>query len=100
VLYELLTGLSLFAGPTVSDTMAAVLKTEPDISPIPLEVRPIIERCLRKDPRRRWRDIAVVRLALEEGPPAAPVPMPRRRVLPWTIAAALAVVAAGSAWLT
>src|ERR1043165_6485748 len=32
VLYELLTGRQLFAGDTVSDTLAAVLKTDPDWS--------------------------------------------------------------------
>ena len=32
VLYEMLTGARLFDGETVSDTLAAVLKTEPDFS--------------------------------------------------------------------
>ena len=53
LLGEMLTGRPLFAGPTVSDTLAAVLKTDPDLSAIPAHVRPILERCLRKDPRRR-----------------------------------------------
>jgi serine/threonine-protein kinase len=90
VLYQMLTGRQLFAGLTISDTLAAVLKTEPDLSPIPDQVRPIVERCLRKDPRRRWQAIGDVRLALEEGEPAAagPVgaPAPRPRI-PWAIAA-------------
>jgi serine/threonine-protein kinase len=83
VLYEMLTGKSLFAGPTLSDTLAAVLKTEPDVSALPAQVRPAIERCLRKDPRRRWRDMGDVRMALEEAltAPAAVAP-PRRSVLP------------------
>ena len=53
VLYEILTGRQLFAGHTISDTLAAVLKTEPDLAGVPAQVRPIVERCLRKDPRRR-----------------------------------------------
>ena len=83
MLYEMLTGKSLFAGPTLSDTLAAVLKTEPDVSALPAQVRPAIERCLRKDPRRRWRDMGDVRMALEEAltAPAAVAP-PRRSVLP------------------
>ena len=32
VLYEMLAGRRLFAGPTLSDTLAAVLKTEPDLA--------------------------------------------------------------------
>ena len=35
VLYEMLTGTRLFAGATVSDTLAAVLKTEPDWTTLP-----------------------------------------------------------------
>src|SRR5262249_13812306 len=91
VLHEMLTGHTLFAGPTISDTLAAVLKTEPDVSAVPPEVRPVIERCLRKDPLRRWRDIGDVRVALEEGTPAAGVP--RRSALPWVAASICALIA-------
>ena len=37
VLYEMLTGKQPFAGATVSDTLAAVLKTEPDWDAVPAE---------------------------------------------------------------
>jgi serine/threonine-protein kinase len=95
VLYEMLTGRPLFAGATISDTIAAVLKTEPDLSAMPAEVRPLVERCLRKDPRRRWQCIGDVRIALEEGLPVVPsIPsVARHQAIPWTIAAALAVAA-------
>jgi serine/threonine-protein kinase len=88
VLFEMLTGRALFAGATVSDTLAAVLKTEVDLSVIAEPVRSVVEKCLRKDARRRWRDIGDVRLALEEGLPAATPLQPRRRVLQWVVAAA------------
>jgi serine/threonine-protein kinase len=78
VLYEMLAGRALFAGPTISDTLAAVLKTEPDVTAVPAAVRPIVERCLRKDPRQRWQAIGDVRIALEEGPPV--VQAMRRRL--------------------
>jgi serine/threonine-protein kinase len=99
VLYEMLTGRALFTGPTVSDTLATVLKTEPDLTGLPASVRPAMERCLRKDPRRRWRAIGDVRMALEEGlgaPGAAPAAA-RSRALPWGVAAVLgiALLAAG-----
>jgi serine/threonine protein kinase len=73
VLYEMLTAHQLFAGPTVSDTLAAVLKTEGDLAVLPVQLRPIVERCLRKDPRRRWQAIGDVRVALEEGVPVVEV---------------------------
>jgi len=97
VLYEILTGRTLFAGPSISDTLAAVLKTEPDLSAIPAEVRPILERCLRKDLRRRWQASGDVRLTLEEGLPAAAPPAPRRNSLLWPIAAAVLAVALAAA---
>jgi serine/threonine-protein kinase len=94
VLYEMLTGRPLFAGPTISDILATVLKTEPDLSRITESVRPIVERCLRKDPRRRWQAIGDVRLALEEGVAAPPAAGPRRSS--WLLPAALAVALAAS----
>ncbi len=104
VLWELLAGRRLFTGDTVSDTLAAVLKTEVDLSPIPVRVRPIVERCLRKDPRQRWHDIADVRIEIEEaiGEGAEGKgwqAKARPTWLPWVIAGGLAVVAAGCAWI-
>jgi serine/threonine-protein kinase len=57
VLYEMLAGKRAFSGPTVSDTLASILKGEPDLSGIPAKVRRLLESCLEKDPRRRLRDI-------------------------------------------
>ena len=71
VLWEMLTGRKLFEGETVSDVMAAVLTHEPDISELPSQtpsyLRHLMDRCLRRDPKRRMRDMGDVRLALEEG---------------------------------
>jgi serine/threonine protein kinase len=66
VLYEMLTGLQLFASDTVLDTLAGVLRKEPDWEKVPAKVRPLLRRCLQKDPNRRLRDIADVKLELEE----------------------------------
>src|SRR5580700_11178238 len=57
VLYEMLTGQQLFRGETISDTLAAVLKEEPDLMRVPPKVRRLIESCLKKDPKQRLRDI-------------------------------------------
>ena len=89
VLYEMLAGRRLFAGPTLSDTLAAVLKTEPDLARVPVQARRIVERCLRKDPRQRWQAIGDVRIAIEEslaGETAEPASVPpRRNVLRWAM---------------
>jgi Tol biopolymer transport system component len=70
VLLEMLTGRNTFAAATVSDTLASVLKSAPDFAALPPEVpspvRRALERCLRKDPRERARDIGDVRLDLAE----------------------------------
>jgi serine/threonine protein kinase/Tol biopolymer transport system component len=70
VLYEMLTGRPAFPGDTISDTIAAVLEREPDWAAlpaaIPLKVRDLLHRCMRKDPKRRLHDIADARIEIEE----------------------------------
>ena len=65
VVYEMLTGRRAFAGPTISDTIAAVLEREPDWAALPpstpLSIRRLLRRCLEKDVRRRLRDIGDAR---------------------------------------
>jgi serine/threonine protein kinase len=101
VLYEMLTRRQLFAGPTISDTLATVLKTEPNVAAVPAELRPIIERCLRKDARRRWRDIGDVRVALEDAPeaPSTSAASPSVTRTRWWIPVAV-VAAAALGWLS
>jgi serine/threonine protein kinase len=71
VLYESLTGRQAFPpGETVSDAIAAILSEEPNWSALPATVpsgiQSLLERCLRKDPRRRLHDIADGRIELED----------------------------------
>src|SRR5207249_6727432 len=71
VLYETLTGKRAFAGEDVSDTLASVLRGEPDWSALPTEtthLTSVLQRCLEKDVKRRLRDIADVKLLLEAAP--------------------------------
>src|ERR1700684_4256193 len=105
VLFEMLTGRMAFRGETATDTLASVIKDEPDWSQLPEatpgRVRVLVERCLQKDPRQRLRDIGDARIPLDEvlsGAPeltsvvAAPVDQPLwRRALPWAVAALLLV---------
>jgi Tol biopolymer transport system component len=74
LVYEMLSGRRLFEGETVSDTLAAVLKTDPDWSALPAatppHVRRLLQRCLERDAKRRLRDVGEARIALSE--PAEP----------------------------
>ena len=69
VLYEMLTGRRAFEGDDVSDTMAAVLRAEPDWSALPAGTPSLVVRllrgCLQKDRRTRISDIAVARFELD-----------------------------------
>ncbi len=114
VLYECLTGRQAFRGESVSDTLAAILKSEPDWSTLPSEtpsrIRDLLRRCLQKDPRRRLHDIADARIEIEEalsapaGTPAAagsatqPTAAGRSQML-WALAGLLAGALAASALL-
>jgi serine/threonine protein kinase/Tol biopolymer transport system component len=70
VLYEVLTAKRAFPGDAVAETLAAVLKNEPDWSQLPSatppHVRVLLHRCLQKDPKQRLRDIGDARISLEE----------------------------------
>ena len=69
-LYEALTGKKTFQGETVTDTIANVVKSEPDWDRLPTatpwRVRDLLARCLRKDPTQRLRDIGAARLDVED----------------------------------
>ncbi len=71
VLYEMVTGKRAFTGDSKLSTLASVLHSEPlPLSQvgqgIPRDVERIINRCLRKDPQRRWQSMADIKVALED----------------------------------
>jgi serine/threonine-protein kinase len=70
LLYEMLTGKLAFSGETVADTLAAVMRGEPDWSAlpqsIPLRIRDLLQRCLRKDVKQRPQAIGDARITIEE----------------------------------
>ncbi len=104
VLYEMLTGRVAFKGVSVSDTIAAVLGSEPAWDGLPdgtpANVRLLLQRCLEKDPTRRLRDLGDARLeiddALSRAAPGTRQPGPVFRVVP-PIAATLVLIAAAAA---
>src|SRR5688572_26578293 len=70
VLYEMLTGGSLFARGTTTETLACVLEAPPDFARLPPATPPgvqrLVRRCLEKDPRRRLRDMGDAKIELED----------------------------------
>ena len=80
VLYEMLAGRRAFEGEDVSDTLAAVLRDEPDWlalpDRLPSSIRQLLRQCLDKEPTRRLGDMSVARLEIEEAlrEPATDVP--------------------------
>ncbi|NNE08316.1 MAG: serine/threonine protein kinase, partial [Gemmatimonadetes bacterium] len=111
ILWEMVTGERLFQGETISDTLAAVLRAEPDWSKLPVDEAPeicrLIERCLVRDPNLRLRDIGEARILLQGGgnesvlsmrameapaDQAAPPPA-RASLLPWILTAVAAAAA-------
>ena len=61
VFLEMLTGKQLYTRENVAETLAAVIRAEPDWSQLPATTPPaiwsLLRRCLEKDPRQRLRDI-------------------------------------------
>src|SRR6185295_10290609 len=105
VLYEMLTGKQAFAGETVSDTLAAVLRAEPEWDRIPTPMQRLVRRCLEKNPKQRLRDIGEARVAIEdvlagsaEDSVTASQAGPFRNA-PWVLAAALLITTLAFAWL-
>jgi len=113
VLYEMLTGKQVFTGETVTDTLAAVIKEEPDWSRLPkgtpMRVRVLLQRCLQKDPKQRLRDIGDARISLDEVLSGAPDPSlggpapqisaaPWRRALPWALGFLAAAITGVAVW--
>ena len=90
VLYEMVTGRRLFEGEDLTETIAAVVKSEPDLSGVPAQLQRLLRRCLEKDPRKRLRDIGDVWELLDAEPVAvAAVPARRQPIVPWAVAAVL-----------
>ncbi|MCW5777702.1 MAG: PD40 domain-containing protein, partial [Phycisphaeraceae bacterium] len=70
VLFESLVGTPPFRADTISDTIALILRSEPEWNELPLEVpvrvREVLRKCLQKDPKRRLRDLGDARIELHD----------------------------------
>src|SRR3970282_1703325 len=68
--FEFLNGKMAFPGETVTDMLAAIVKSEPDWNALPTDtpasIRRLLRRCLTKDAKQRLRDIGTARIVIEE----------------------------------
>ena len=119
VLYEMICGRKAFPGDSQLSTLTAILREDPRrigelVEDLPAEVERVIQRCLRKDPARRFQHMADVTVALEElkeesesgtlyaaAAAAGRAPLRQRRWIPIRVAALTGLVLAGglATWL-
>jgi WD40 repeat protein len=107
MLYEMAAGRKTFARASGPETLAAIIREEPEplsaaapATPVPL--RWIVERCLAKDPEDRYastrdlaRDLSRLRDGISEAsaPWATSAPASGRAFRPWLVPAAAALLA-------
>jgi hypothetical protein len=107
VLFEILTGARAFPDADTTETIAAILRAEPEWPRLPEDtpesIRRLLRRCLEKSRQRRVADIRDARLEIED----AAVETPQRNLLTsdrrlrmeritWGTALALVALAAGA----
>jgi len=104
VLFEMLTGRRLFEGETISHVLADVIKGEIDLSKLPSStpnaIRDLLKRCLDRDLKNRLQWIGEARIVIDHSgkepqATATTTKVPQRRILPWAVAAGLAMVSIG-----
>jgi eukaryotic-like serine/threonine-protein kinase len=111
VCYEMLAGRRAFDGETASDAISAILTRDPDWTALPestpAQLRRLLRRCLARDVTRRLRHAGDLRIELDEiasspsaddGTPPPAVRRIRAPLLPWAIAAGVAVAAGWMGW--
>ena len=99
VLYEMLAGRSPFKGETVSDTLAAILKTDADLDAIPLRFRPLLRRCLERERHKRLGWIGEARGMMDAAPPPVMAAQQRRGIPVWALAVAALLAGVGGSFL-
>ena len=98
VLYEMVTGRMAFRGDSAAATLAAVLEHDPPpprelVPGLPPDLEKLVQRCLRKDPAKRFQSMGDVALDLDEiaagldtARDARPRRQTRRRRAVWLLA--------------
>src|SRR5688572_12354287 len=104
VMYEMLTGRRAFEGEDISDTLALILRGEPDWNALPRNLPPavvsLLNRMLEKDRRRRVADVAAVSFVLNEHHTFAATAKNAQSIWPLRTAPIAAALVAGVALIT
>src|SRR5262252_8246365 len=87
--YELLTGKQLFRGEDLTETVASIIKDQPDPRVVPERVRKLLDACLQKDPKKRLQSIGDVQYLLDNEPRTAVRPPTQLTMVFAAIAAVL-----------
>jgi hypothetical protein len=111
LLFEMLTGRRAFPGEDVTDTLAAIVRGEPEWVALPANVPPSVHRLLRrtlqKDPARRLDSLRAARLELDDaheeplaqaGSAPAPPKRGRRAAAAVLVVATLGLIGAAALW--
>jgi serine/threonine protein kinase len=114
VLYEMLCGRPAFQGDTIAEILASVLVREADFSLLPSNLNPriqeLLQRCLQKNPKRRWQaagdlgaELEIIAKAPRAVTPSVAATAPRqplwKRAIPITLTAIFFSALAGiGAW--
>jgi predicted Zn-dependent protease len=98
VLYEMLSGRLPFLGSTTFQVSSAILREEPSPLPatVPSRLRRVVERCLEKEPQKRYQNAGEVHTALETTRAAA---TPTRKRWFWATGASIVVAVGLLVWL-
>lgn len=114
VVYEMLTAKRAFEGEDITDTIAAIMRGEPDWSALPPQtpaaIRALLHRCLERDRGKRIADVAAATFAIDEAAQLTPGasslgsvspsrPMWRRAIPIAASSLLAATMGAGAAWL-
>ena len=106
ILYECLTGKRAFEGEAITESLASILRGEPDWNLFPAatpwRAKELVQHCLRKDPRQRLHDIADVRIEIMDASslPSIPEAISNRSFIRvWLVAAVVLGMVVGAAAL-
>ena len=99
MLHEMVTGQQLFKREDLTETLAAVVLQEPDLSSAPERIRGLLKRCLEKEPSKRLRDISGIEFLLDAKKGGTGSPAQAGSLPYMALAAVLAVVAGVALWV-
>jgi serine/threonine protein kinase len=103
ILFEMLSGKNPFQGSDISETLATIIRDEPEWDKTPESIRPLLRMCLQKESKRRLRDIGDAMIWIKNSPKgtrdAAPASGLRWRLAPWVFSGLCLAAVIGSWWM-